>query len=168
MTMGQSVESWRLLNRSIVAACRSSRAGLVRRMERLVVPLVATLVAIFVDVLMDSSPSCRRVETARRSAGLLVQSTRFPRGNGRSLSSWTIEAPSIARDCSVDPIRAAAEAETPRRSGDGRDRRRSMAVEYSAVVRVWLQILFGRCSCKQDPIARGSRDQVGSVGRTGG
>ena len=150
--------------------------GIVRRMERLGVRLVATLVAtledvlgdvlvdVLVDVLMDSSPSCRRVETARRSVGLLVQSTRFPRGNGRSLSSWTIEAPSIARDCSVDPIRASATAETPRRSGDGRDRRRSMALEYSAVVRVWLQILFGICSCKQDPIARGSRDQVGSVG----
>jgi len=173
MITGQSVESARSLRRSSTASFRFAAAGfcnaavgrgLFRRNGW------TACFVLSVRFCMRSSP--RRicvwcsVGTARDSAGSLVQSTRFPRGVGRSLSVVALEAPSNARDSP-----AAARNVSPDRSRrKGLDSWRSccMALWYSAVVRVRLQISFGLCSYKQAPTASEERMRLGSLGMTMG
>ncbi|MEY2714316.1 MAG: hypothetical protein RIT24_659 [Planctomycetota bacterium] len=164
MITGQSVESARSLRRSSAAACRFAAAGFcsaTRGSGLFSRNGWAICFVLSVRFCMRSSPRRICVGASRHSAGSLVQSTRFPRGVGRSLSVVALEAPSNARD----PPVAARIAATDRSRREGFDSLRSccMALWYSAVVRVRLQNSFGLCSCKQEPIASGSRAQVRSV-----
>jgi len=96
---------------------------------------------------------------------VLVQSSRFPRGVGRSKCAIAIDSPSIAQ---VVPVSARARVAVSLEAARPARLRWAMllavlavlraeccmAFRYSAPVRVAQHILFGRCSPKQAPSAR--------------
>jgi len=173
MTSGQSRVSSRVL---VASTARSVWCAPLRQLRRVViVPIELSpcghgivsqnLLAVFIEGVLR----CVSKASVVPAVPPRVQSSRFPRGVGRSLSEGAIEAPSIATYACMHargPVRrlgsGASTPRVPHAAVATRDT--SLAawrlcvarcmVLYSAPVRVRLQILFGICSPKRNPSAR--------------